>query len=75
MIGCIKRLEDRGIDPRTSHMLSERSTIWARPPVEILQRMYIWNMQLLLLIILVSSHTYSKSSQLLFEKNPMKKKL
>ena len=27
--GC---LEDPGIDPGTSHMLSERSTIWASPP-------------------------------------------
>ena len=27
-----KIVEDRGIDPRTSRMLSERSTIWARPP-------------------------------------------
>ena len=26
------RLEHRGIDPRTSRMLSERSTIWARSP-------------------------------------------
>ena len=26
-------LELRGIDPRTSHMLSERSTIWATAPV------------------------------------------
>ena len=26
-------LETRGIDPRTSHMLSERSTIWATSPV------------------------------------------
>ena len=25
-------LELRGIDPRTSHMLSERSTIWATSP-------------------------------------------
>jgi hypothetical protein len=27
-----KLLEVRGIDPRTSRMLSERSTIWATPP-------------------------------------------
>ena len=27
-----KTLEMRGIDPRASHMLSERSTIWATPP-------------------------------------------
>ena len=27
-----KNLEMRGIDPRASHMLSERSTIWATPP-------------------------------------------
>ena len=27
-----KKLEMRGIDPRASHMLSERSTIWATPP-------------------------------------------
>ena len=33
-----KKLEDRGIDPRTSHMLSERSTIWARPPMHNLLR-------------------------------------
>lgn len=26
-------LENRGIDPRTSRMLSERSTIWASSPV------------------------------------------
>ena len=26
-------MEARGIDPRTSHMLSERSTIWATPPL------------------------------------------
>ena len=25
-------LENPGIDPGTSHMLSERSTIWASPP-------------------------------------------
>ena len=30
-----KVLETRGIDPRTSHMLSERSTIWATAPVTI----------------------------------------
>ena len=31
---CKKKvLEMRGIDPRTSHMLSERSTIWATSPV------------------------------------------
>ncbi len=29
-----KEMEVRGIDPRTSRMLSERSTIWATPPVE-----------------------------------------
>ena len=29
-----RRLEQRGIDPRTSHMLSERSTIWATAPVQ-----------------------------------------
>ena len=27
-----KEVEMRGIDPRTSRMLSERSTIWATPP-------------------------------------------
>ena len=27
-----KRMENRGIDPRTSRMLSERSTIWASSP-------------------------------------------
>ena len=27
-----KELEDPGIDPGTSRMLSERSTIWANPP-------------------------------------------
>ena len=27
-----KYLENPGIDPGTSHMLSERSTIWANPP-------------------------------------------
>ena len=27
-----KRLENPGIDPGTSHMLSERSTIWANSP-------------------------------------------
>ena len=27
-------LENPGIDPGTSHMQSERSTIWANPPVE-----------------------------------------
>ena len=27
-------LELRGIDPRTSHMLSERSTIWATAPYD-----------------------------------------
>ena len=27
-----KRIENLGIDPRTSRMLSERSTIWASPP-------------------------------------------
>ena len=25
-------MEMRGIDPRASHMLSERSTTWATPP-------------------------------------------
>ena len=29
-----KFLEMRGIDPRTSHMLSERSTTWATSPDE-----------------------------------------
>ena len=29
-----KKMEQRGIDPRTSHMLSERSTIWATAPSE-----------------------------------------
>ncbi len=28
-----KLLEVQGIDPRTSRMLSERSTIWATPPL------------------------------------------
>ena len=28
-------LEMRGIDPRASHMLSERSTTWATPPVQV----------------------------------------
>jgi hypothetical protein len=27
-----KRMEDQGFDPRTSRMLSVRSTNWARPP-------------------------------------------
>ena len=27
-----KELEDAGIDPATSRMLSARSTIWANPP-------------------------------------------
>ncbi len=27
-----KKLEEMGIDPITSRMLSERSTIWATPP-------------------------------------------
>ena len=27
-----EQLEDPGIDPGTSRMLSERSTIWANPP-------------------------------------------
>ena len=27
-----KLMEDQGIDPGTSHMQSERSTIWASPP-------------------------------------------
>ena len=26
-------MEDPGIDPGTSRMLSERSTIWANPPL------------------------------------------
>ena len=25
-------IEDPGVDPGTSHMLSERSTTWANPP-------------------------------------------
>ena len=29
---CKKELEAPGIDPGTSRMLSERSTIWATPP-------------------------------------------
>ena len=29
----IKRMEAPGIDPGPSHMLSERSTIWATPPI------------------------------------------
>ena len=28
----MKTMEDPGIDPGTSRMLSERSTIWANPP-------------------------------------------
>ena len=37
-----KLLENRGIDPRTSHMLSERSTIWASsPPVVSQNTVYI----------------------------------
>ncbi len=31
-VGEKKKVEVRGIDPRTSRMLSERSTIWATPP-------------------------------------------
>ena len=31
--GDEKIMEMRGIDPRASHMLSERSTIWATPPI------------------------------------------
>ena len=30
-----KVLEARGIDPRTFRMLSERSTIWAKPPEQV----------------------------------------
>ena len=30
-----KRMENPGIDPGTSHMLSERSTTWANPPCDI----------------------------------------
>ena len=30
-----EKLENRGIDPRTSRMLSERSTIWASSPDDI----------------------------------------
>ena len=30
--GKKKHLENGGIDPPTSHMLSERSTIWANSP-------------------------------------------
>ena len=29
-----ERMENPGIDPGTSHMLSERSTIWANPPTD-----------------------------------------
>ena len=32
----IEKVEERGIDPLTSRMLSERSTIWATPPVYLL---------------------------------------
>ena len=32
----VQQLEMRGIDPRASHMLSERSTTWATPPVSII---------------------------------------
>ena len=33
LIELLKRcLENPGIDPGTSHMQSERSTIWANPP-------------------------------------------
>ena len=30
-----KKMEDPGIDPGTSRMLSERSTIWANPPDDV----------------------------------------
>ncbi len=39
----MKRLEDAGIDPATSRMLSERSTIWANPPRSILEICHIEN--------------------------------
>ena len=32
----------RGIDPRASHMLSERSTIWATPP-DSFSRLFVVN--------------------------------
>ena len=32
----------QGIDPRTSHMLSERSTIWATSPVTQNSNIYIY---------------------------------
>ena len=38
-------MEDPGIDPGTSRMLSERSTIWANPPTDgigVPLEVYIW---------------------------------
>ena len=41
------RLEAPGIDPRTSRMLSERSTLWATPPDYFLDENKILNHQIL----------------------------
>ena len=39
--GNKKDLEEMGIDPITSRMLSARSTIWATPPIFALQNLVI----------------------------------
>ena len=41
-------MEAPGIDPGTSRMLSERSTIWATPPINIIHEYYYIKLVILL---------------------------
>ena len=52
----ITKMEDAGIDPATSRMLSARSTIWANPPLivkQIVKKIFsnIWNLDFLKTVV------------------------
>ena len=55
-------MENRGIDPRTSRMLSERSTIWASSPDGCLASQ-VGGILPLLVIFIISYHTFSLATR------------
>ena len=62
-----KIMEDAGIDPATSRMRSERSTIWANPP-----DVFVWlfwsSMKAIFIIMIISEKLHENSlSQLCVE--------
>ena len=63
-------MEAPGIDPGTSRMLSERSTIWATPPVLRIQH-YVLN---IFFCILCGAIIYFYPGQTLYERMTLKKR-